>query len=168
MATYTLKLIPGTTAGAITTIVVPAPPKKRLTQYVPRYSAEEISLGSDTPVFPDLEPSGALVSGRRLLADHLLRRITTPRGSIPMLPDYGIDVRELLNDKIDANSLYALRAMIEAELLEDERVSAASVVAEFNRQTETLSFDVTVEIADGPFRFTALITALSIDLLMEA
>lgn len=166
MATYTGFVIPAF-ASTTTTIILPAPTRNRVTQYRPTFGESEVNAGSDTPVFPDLEPSGAAIGGRRLLADHLMRRLTTPRGSIPMLPDYGIDVRDFLSAKMSPDELYSLRSMVENELKEDERISDASVLATFDRQTETITLECTVEAGSGPFVFTTKINALNIDLLME-
>ena len=89
------------------------------------------ALGSDLAGTNDLTAQMAESSGRRCLAEALVRRVLTPRGQLLDDPDYGEDLLAWLNDDVDANSIRRLASVLDAEWLKDERVIAADVVVQF-------------------------------------
>lgn len=56
-----------------------------------------IDGGTDLTVFPDLS-FNQTVTGRRNRAEALARRLMTPPGGLFYSDDYGLDIREYLND----------------------------------------------------------------------
>ncbi len=52
----------------------------------------------DVSTFPDLDSSFTLITGRRVIAEAILRRLLTPRGGLAYDPDFGLDVRGWLNE----------------------------------------------------------------------
>lgn len=130
------------------------------------------TLGTDisTPVSDegllDLDPTFALCTGRVQLAQAIGRRITTRRGTLGWIgddPDYGVDVRDFLGSDANAQSAFRVAAMVDAEVLRDERVLACKATATITDGTLTLS--LRLADADGPFRLVLAISALTVDLL---
>lgn len=161
------RIFPFPTVTVVTnTVEIPAPPRVRVTQYQQTLGGDIEDFGTDTPVFPDLDESATLYGGRTILADHLLRRLLTRKGTMPMLPDYGIDIRDSLSDKVTSESLFALKASIENELTEDERVLSASATLDYSLSTETLTIDIAVELETGPFQFSVRLNQLDVQLLL--
>ena len=129
-------------------------------------------LGTDisTPVSDegllDLDPAFALCTGRVQLAQAIGRRITTRRGTLGWIgddPDYGVDVRDYLGSDADAQTASRIAAMVEAEVLRDERVRACQATATVADGTLTLS--LRLADADGPFRLVLAVSAVTVDLL---
>ena len=130
------------------------------------------TLGTDisTPVSAegllDLDPTFALSTGRAQLAQAIGRRITTRRGTLAWIgddPDWGIDVRDYLGSDADAQTAFRIAAMVEAEVLRDERVRACQATATVADGTLTLS--LRLADADGPFRLVLAVSAVTVDLL---
>lgn len=107
----------------------------------------------------DLTSSFSRVSGRRVLAESIARRITTPRGRLITDPNYGIDVRDWLLDSVGPGDLSRLCALLNTEISKDARVLNASTSASFVAGVLTL----TVAVADGQGPFKTTITVSSID-----
>jgi phage baseplate assembly protein W len=124
-------------------------------------------FGTDVLCFPGLDETFSLASGGRVVAEALARRLSTPRGSLPFHPDYGLDVRAWLNDAISQDLLYRLKASAERECEQDERVEAVEVAVTYVQATQALRLRVTATTAQGPFRFTLSVSQVSIDLLAE-
>lgn len=103
------------------------------------------------------------VTGRPLLIEALLRRLVTVRGSLLGEPDYGTDVRDWVNDDVDAAGAARLGAAISAELSKDQRVKSASAVASF--VDDILTATITVVDAAGPFKLTISIDEVSLKIL---
>lgn len=130
------------------------------------------TLGTDiaTPVSAegllDLDPTFALCTSRVQLAQAIGRRITTRRGTLAWIgddPDYGVDVRDYLGSDASAQSAFRVAAMVDAEVLRDERVLACKTTATVTDGTLTLS--LRLADADGPFRLVLAVSAVTVDLL---
>lgn len=114
-------------------------------QFAPDY-------GSDISCTTDLDPFGVVVTGTVMMAQACVRRLMCRKGSLLSDPLYGIDVRDFLNSRIDAADLNArIPAMIQGELLRDERIQTATVLASYSSSTRTLSLDIKCVGATGPF-----------------
>lgn len=123
--------------------------------------------GTDISFYPDLDPSGALVSGNVALSQAIARRLTTPRGGLFYDSNYGTDVRAFVNEVVNVESLARMRSAIERECLQDERCQSCTATLVFNAQGQALTIHVAGETADGPFRFVLAVTALTVDLLVR-
>ena len=108
-----------------------------------------VDYGTDVSWFPDVTPNLSLTSGNRTLAEALYRRLSTPRGWFAWDPDYGLDVRGLVNETLNPNNVSAWQRQIAAECEKDERVLTASVVITQTSQT-TVSISIAIEGANGP------------------
>lgn len=124
-------------------------------------------FGSDlhTPGLLDLDPYFTFVDGAAALGEALGRRLVTPRGSLIDDPAYGYDVRAHLND--DDPNPGAIVAEVEAELAKDERVRRARAAVTFDAALGALVVVADVLTAEGPFRLTLAVSAVSADLLID-
>jgi hypothetical protein len=122
------------------------------------------SYGTDISTFPDLDPTFTLVDSPRMVAECVLRRWTTPRGLLDYDPNAGFDIRQYLNANLsNATQLYALRRNLEAEAEKDERVLRCDCVLTF--VGAELTIQATLFLAGGPFVLTAVVSAISVQLL---
>lgn len=111
-----------------------------------------------TSVYPDLretEPN----SGEDV-AEEVLRRLVTPRGSIPDDPDYGFDLRGVLNAALTIQFLQEVEARAQNEVLKDDRVETC-LVQVVQSGTRELSVYVTITCKDpvtNPPRYVLTVT----------
>ncbi len=124
-------------------------------------------LGTDLSCVSDLDATGAVVSGRRLLAEACARRLSTPRGALIDDPNYGYDLTDFVNADLGIGDLDAIQSGISSECLKDERVLACAALV-------TLDVDgvmtVTVQLTDGdgPFTLVLAVSDVTVDLLKVA
>lgn len=130
----------------------------------------DIDYGSDVSTFaagsflePDIDPSMPLITGNRVVAEALARRLLTRRGKLIGSPNYGIDVRDLLNSAVDTRQISAIQGIIQTEVEKEERVESAVVVVSF--ASSKLTIDVRGATAEGPFEFVLLVSEVTVELL---
>lgn len=113
--------------------------------------ADPFGLGIDvsTYVDGDLDPTFALITGPRVVAEAIARRLQTPRGGLPRDPSYGTDLRAWVNASLSPARLAALRAAIAGEASADPRVEDVDV--EFIQSGSSLRISITGTCAAGPF-----------------
>ena len=90
-----------------------------------------------------------------LVAQRIIRRLTTPRGSLASVgddPNFGWDIRQLINAKLSPSSISQYQALIQGECLKDEQVSAATVT--ISGTDGNISVSVSLTSAVGPFSLT--------------
>ncbi len=122
--------------------------------------------GIDMSCVRDFDPVLRDVTGKRLLAEALVRRITTPRGMLLDDPNYGIDVRDYLSMEMTRIQAARLRAAVRAELEKDERVARASVDTSFVHSTSTLTMTILVDTDEGETLTLVLaVSAVSVEVL---
>lgn len=124
--------------------------------------ATEEELGTDLGgSLTDLDANLSFVSGRRALLQALADRYQTPKGSLWYAPAYGDDLRRFIGSSVDPR---VIESAAEAEGLQDERVEDISAtIAETDDQvllTSTITLDIAVTDAEGPFEFTLQVSAL--------
>ncbi len=120
--------------------------------------------GTDVSWFPDLDPNLSLTSGNQTLAQAIWQRLMTPRGTFPWDPEYGLDVRGLLNETILPNTIGAWQRQIANEIEKDERVISANVVITQTSQT-AISISITGNGAAGPFTLVLGVSSVTVSLL---
>lgn len=88
-----------------------------------------LGFGGDLSCVDDLDADMREVSGDDIasLAQALMRRILTPRGSVPDAPDYGIDLRGYLHRPSTRAELLALSGDVQNEWSKDDRVARSEV-----------------------------------------
>lgn len=122
-------------------------------------------LGVDISCYPDLDAGFSLVSGYTALGQALARRLETPRGGLFYDPDYGTDVREMVNDVTTSASAQQRQQQIEAEALKEERVGTAAATVTYSPATSTATIKLAVDTAAGPYTFILAVTSVSIAVL---
>jgi hypothetical protein len=131
--------------------------------------------GTDLGTYPNAAANGAIdldlgmseVTGRTLLAQSLVRRQTTPPGSVIDSPNDCLDVRGWVSAGATQQQLNALAGNLKSELLKDERVTAVTVTVSFNQATMTLTIDEQVTSSYGPFTLTLAVSQVTLSLLIE-
>ncbi len=123
----------------------PAPSRAPLI-VVPSTAPNEV--GVDVDCVTDVSPQFSLAYGIRNLANALLRRLITPRGSLFYDPDYGLDLREYLNAALTDGEVGALAAAVGLELEKDERVASAQVAMTYIRSAGSLRLRCQVTVVD--------------------
>ena len=68
---------------------------------------------------PGLDPYMGLVSEGTAYMQAIVRRWTTPRGTLYRHPDYGYDVRQWLNDGLDEADLPTIESALAEEAMAD-------------------------------------------------
>lgn len=115
----------------------------------------------------DLTPGMLESTGRAVLAESLVRRQTTRRGSVIDAPNDCFDIRDWLSSEMIPTKLSQLRGTLRAELEKDERVKIATVTMAYNEQSKTLTITEAIDSTSGPFKLTLSVTDLTISLLTE-
>lgn len=125
-------------------------------------SARRYPLGSDIGGVTSIDYALSTVSGRLALAQAILRRLTTPRGGLVGAPSYGYDVATLLGSTVPASIIE--QRVLEQVLLEEEVEDAGCTVTV---DAGSLSVDVAVVDADGPFDLTLAASELTVSALID-
>jgi phage baseplate assembly protein W len=125
-----------------------------------------VDFGQDVSTFPVPDTSFATITGFRVLAEALARRLITPRGFLSFHTDYGTDTRLYVNEAIDDAALSRIKAEVAAELRQDERVHDADATVAFDEAAQKLSITCQVLTAAGPFSFVLALSKLSVELYL--
>jgi hypothetical protein len=127
---------------------------------------EEIdSFGRDVYLVDDLAPVWGVAEGKLNLAAAIARRLGTPLGGLFYDPEYGFDLRLLLNAGLTpADESAALGAII-AQCEKDPRVESADVTFDLTLATGGLDIIVELETAEGPFNLILRATQVTVELL---
>ena len=128
----------------------------------------EIDFGLDIAGVYDFDKSLTTVTGQRAVAEAVARRLITPRGGLFYDPNYGYDVRLLLNNSMLQSDVYAVTAAIEAECEKDERVYDAQVSIKTTASLETLLISIKLQTSAGPFLLTLSVSNVTVDILTIA
>ncbi len=122
-----------------------------------------VDYGNDTECTKDLTFSRTEVTGETMMAQAMLRRLTTPRGTLIESPDYGYDLRQFMKASTPPASV--INSNVENEVLKDERVADVTVQTTFNEATGVLEISVVGFGAEGPFDLTIGISDVTVELL---
>jgi phage baseplate assembly protein W len=122
--------------------------------------------GYDISTFPDLDPTFSALSGTSAIAQAILRRLRTPRGTLEEDDDFGYDLTDLVNDDYTRENLNRWRREIADECLKDERVSFATVTIT-KQAGDTLLVSIGLVSADGPFDLVISLPDLTHELLIQ-
>lgn len=123
--------------------------------------------GSAVSWVSDMAPEGHVVTGNRVVAEALARRLMTPRGRLIGYPNYGYDLTQFVNADMSERDLIAMQAGIKAECEKDERVESASV-ASVLRSDGLMTVTINVVGAKGPFSLVLEVSAVTVKLLEVA
>lgn len=121
-------------------------------------------FGLDVSTFPGLDVTGRNLTGSRVVAEACLRRLITPRSALRYDPDYGYDLRDLLNDDVTDADLRRHALSAELELEKDERIDTVSVTLTLVGFNLTVAISGTLSNA-ASFDLTLAIDQVSADVL---
>jgi hypothetical protein len=113
---------------------------------------------------PDLDPTFAIIAGRRVTAEHIARRIETDLGAIEEDPSYGFNLARQVSRRMSAAVEFEIRSGIIGQCLLEEGVESAEV----QLIVRTGGWLITIELtdADGPFAFELEIDAVTGSVLL--
>lgn len=121
------------------------------------------SLGVGIACTTSVGPRFTLATEFDCLAGALVRRLISPRGSLPWAPNDGTDLRDFLNHASTPAGKFALERAAQDECEKDERVTSCSASSVFSNGTATLTLGIVT--ASGPFQLVLLVEALTIQIL---
>ena len=117
----------------------------------------DVEYGTDVSCLPDLDDTFTPLTGIAVIAQSIARSLEDAR--------YGVDLRQWLNESLEAADVSHLLQTIESQCLKDERVQDASVVIT-QPSLHELRIAIDVEPSQqGPFRLVLKVTTLTVELL---
>jgi hypothetical protein len=125
----------------------------------------DFQLASNSQGIMDFDPSMRTTTGRALLSQSLLCRLSTPRGSVIDCPNDGLDLRDLLSSGQTNGNLLAIAGSIQNEVLKDQRVSTATVNCSYVPQTATMTATIAIQSSYGPFTLVLSVSAVTVQIL---
>ena len=129
-----------------------------LTTSIPNY-------GSDLDCVFDLQPSMVETSGLHMLAQALVRRLITQRGTLIDDQNYGFDVRQFLGADLSPADVAKIGSQCDTEMVKDERVYQSQTTVTM-MAGGTLNISVIITPSIGPtFQLTALVSQITVALL---
>lgn len=124
-----------------------------------------VDYGTDLSCLTDLTPLCGETSGMTLFLQSLARRVTTRRGSVIDDANYGLDVRDYLQDELSAEKLAMISSEVGSELIKDERVLTAVCTTTFNQTTKALTLSITGDGSLGPFLLVLSVSSVTVQIL---
>jgi hypothetical protein len=109
--------------------------------------------------------TGRFVTGSRLVAQALYRRLTTPRGMLrggEEEQNFGLDLTELCGSVRPKLAAAALPAQIRSEALKDERIESVDVDVLIVEDGPIVTFTITINAVTGVGPFTLQLTASAV------
>ena len=134
-------------------------------------AVEPLGYGTDLSCVDDLTPTMDEVSGTPLLAEAILRRFTTPRGTLPDIAgtdlrdkSYGLDLSEYLNRGLTQQEILAIAAQTRSEAKKDPRIASVRSTVIPSPTGNEFSVDMQVTPADGsgPFALVLAVTSAGV------
>ncbi len=127
-------------------------------------------FGTDFSAVDDIDANFSLApDARTAFVQALLRRISTPRGALFYAPDYGVDIGAYVNTSREPRQL---EQILEAELLNDERVQDARATVTVTEAAEMnggqgYEIALSLETDEGPFSLVLDVSAVTGALLLK-
>jgi hypothetical protein len=118
----------------------------------------------------DLTPTMQEVTGPPVVAQRLLCRLTTPRGSVLDSPNDCIDIRGYVRASVTPAEVQAMQSQILGEIQKEQCLQTATVsVGEFLLVEAQLQVTITISVttAKGPFTLTLLTSAVTVTALLN-
>lgn len=134
------------------------------------FPVDPFGYGSDISCDSDVDPDVVEVDPftTLALAQAIVRRLDTPRGSLPDDKNYGIDVRSYVNRGVTAAEIQQLAGQISNELRKDDRIDTLTVTVRPSSTGTTLRIELAVRPVDSRIGgFTLTLSASSAAILIE-
>lgn len=113
----------------------------------------------------DFDPSFRLATGRQLLAQSLVSRLTTGRGTAIDCPNDCLDIRDLVSDGLTISQLNSISGLVQGEVLKDQRVKTVLVTTTFSLVSSVLNMTIAVTSLYGPFSLTLAVSQVTVQIL---
>ena len=127
--------------------------------------------GSDSYCLTDLQRISTQVTEPRIIiGQRLARRYQTPRGALALIngdPDFGYDVRQLVNAKLAPQALRLAENEMTSEGLKDEEVLACVVSIARTDNGAGIRATVRVVASDGPFTLVLNASDVTVDAIVS-
>lgn len=121
-------------------------------------------FGSDISCVTDIAADGRTVTGNRVVAEAVARRLLTPRGRLIGDPNYGFYLTQFVNADMSPRDIANMNAGIVSECLKDERVEASKVATVLDSLgVMTVTIDLT--LSTGPFTLALSVTDVTVTIL---
>lgn len=117
-----------------------------------------MTLGTDFKGGYDLDPNLAESSGTTALAECIIRRLTTERGTLEDYPNYGEDLTQYIGRLGVSPS--AVESAVTSQCYQEEEVDGASVVVEFIGSTMVVK--ISIVAGEEPFELTLNVDELQV------
>jgi len=127
-------------------------------------------LGADVKLLNDLDVASRWVSGTGVVRQDILHRLTTRRGALLEDPDFGLDLKGLLNAVLPPSEFAALPGQVEAEVRKDERVDSVDVRITRSAESGPAEWEIalTLGTASGPFELILSVSNARVKILGES
>jgi hypothetical protein len=112
----------------------------------------------------DMDPAIRRVTGRDVLSQSLVRRQTTPLGSVVDSPNDCFDIRDWLSLEQTPAQIAQLQHVIQQELLKDQRVYACTAIVTYSGSMLTVV--ETIQSSYGPFTLTLSVSQVTLSVLV--
>lgn len=122
-------------------------------------------FGKCLSVTDDLPLRWSFSSGQRVVAEAVVRRWSTERGSLPYSPDYGTDARGMIGETMTRAQVGEWQSALEREAEKDERVLRASVALVYDYASARATIRGQLTTANGTFQLIASVNELTAALL---
>ncbi len=113
----------------------------------------------------DLSPGAVEVTGLQLVAQRILCRITTRRGTVIDAPNDCLDIRDYCRAGNTVQNLSAIRSELQAEIAKEQAVQSVSVQVTFNLELGTMQIVLAIVAGSGPFTLTLSVSSLTVQIL---
>jgi len=117
-------------------------------------------FGTDTQCTTDVPLISVTVQDpKQLIAERLIRRLTTPRGGLAAVngnPDAGWNVRQYMLKRMSPSTIGIAEQQVASECRKDEQIQDATVT--FTYADKKLTIAVQADSAAGPFTLTLELT----------
>ena len=123
--------------------------------------------GQDFSLVDDLDTTLGVVSGKRVVAEAIARRLITPTGRLIGDANYGYDLNQWCGADVGPRDIDEIQASCAQEAEKDERVRSASSTATLASEVLTVTL-AAVLIGGETFSLTLAVSAVSVELLQVA
>lgn len=125
---------------------------------------QAVDLGTCWSCTDTLTDPAIMATGFQCVAEAVVRRWGTPRGSLIDDPNYGYDLTDSVGDDMGPGDLARTTSLAQAEAEKDERVLACDVGITL-QSDQTLKVQAKITTAQGSFDLVVAVTGLTVTLL---
>lgn len=129
------------------------------------------NYGSDSYCLTDIQRISTLVTDPRVvIGQRVARRLQTPRGALALIngdPNFGYDVRQLVNAKLTPQFKVTVGNAIRDEVEKDQEVLRAAVSVDDTSGGNGIVISIDIQSSDGPFSLVLNVRDLTVEALIS-